>query len=95
MENGDGGGMKYEGYQTFRANELSLVEQERLRRLLQRELVEAMIRAVRDKPPTINLVEVELILRPNQDSNDWSTVADCGTCGTCGTSGGCGTCGTT
>ena len=84
------------GYKILKANSLPDKQQKRLRNVLREELTEAMIAAVVDNPPEIDLSSVELVLRPNQELSNWSVAEDCGTCGTCATSGGgCGTCGTT
>lgn len=86
--------MNIEGFRTIKATELQDLQRERLRRTLQAELTEAMIKAVKENPPMIDLSEIDLILKPGQIIDDWDVTADCGTCGTCGTHGGCGTCGT-
>ena len=86
--------MECEGYRKIRASELPRVEQERLRRLLRLELAEAMIKSLQADPPHIDLTEVEVVLRPEQEVAGWNVMADCGTCVTCVTCGTCGTCGT-
>jgi hypothetical protein len=86
--------MEINGYSDFAASDLPKTEQDRLRLALQRDLVEAMVRAVKEKPPDVDLSQIELILRPGEDLASFNVAADCGTCGTCGTGGGCGTCGT-
>jgi 5'-deoxynucleotidase YfbR-like HD superfamily hydrolase len=84
--------VRYEGYRKIQASELPRQEQERLRRALQHDLAEALIKEIKTVPPEIDLSEVELVLKPEQDIADWDAVADCITCLTCVT---CGTCGTT
>ena len=86
--------MEINGYRDFVASDLPKKEQERLRLALQRDLMEAMVRAVREKPPEVDLSQIELVLRPGENLASFNVAADCGTCGTCGTGGGCGTCGT-
>ncbi len=75
--------MEYEGYRKIRAVDLTRPQQERLRRVLQRELTEALIRSIRASPPEIDIAEVQLVLRPGQGVGDGGTVADCVTCITC------------
>jgi hypothetical protein len=86
--------MKIEGFTDFRASELPKTEQDRLRKVLQHDLVEAMVRAIKQNPPQVDLSQIELVLRPGVSADNFDVAADCGTCGTCGTGGGCGTCGT-
>ena len=81
-----------EGYRKVLASELSRSEQERLRAALREELAEALITSIKADPPDVNLAEIELVLRPGREIDDWNVAADCGTCGTCGT---CVTCITT
>jgi len=86
--------MNIEGFRDFKASELPRTEQARLRRELQHDLVEAMVRTIKRNPPQVDLSEIELVLRPGVSLESFDVAADCGTCGTCGTGGGCGTCGT-
>jgi len=86
--------MEVEGYRDFAATALPQREQEKLRAALQRDLLAAMVQAVRKNPPQVDLSNIELVLRPGTTAANFNVAADCGTCGTCGTSGGCGTCGT-
>jgi hypothetical protein len=86
--------MKTEGFTDFKASKLPKAEQGRLRRALQHDLVEAMVRAIQQNPPDVDLSDIELVLRPGVNLENFDVAADCGTCGTCGTGGGCGTCGT-
>ena len=83
------------GYRKISALELPPEKQAQLRNILRHELTEALLQSIRENPPNIDLAEVQLVLRPEQQFADWSVVADCGTCGTCSTCGTCGTCGTT
>lgn len=80
--------MEPEGYQSFKASELPQEEQDRLRRVLQFELTEAMIRSIQSNPPRTDLADVVVVLKAGQEDIA-SSVAACLTCGTCGT---CGTC---
>ena len=87
--------MEVEGYQKILASELPRETQGKLRQTLRQELTEAMVESILKVPPTVDLSQVELVLRPGQQIEEWDAVKDCATCGTCGTSdGGCGTCGT-
>jgi len=86
--------MNIEGFTDFRASKLPKSEQDRLRKVLQHDLVEAMVRAIKQDPPQVDLSQIELVLSPGVNAENFDVAADCGTCGTCGTGGGCGTCGT-
>jgi hypothetical protein len=86
--------MEIDGFRDFTASDLPQTEQQRLRLALQSDLVDALVRAVKEKPPEVDLSQIELVLRPGETPASFSVAADCGTCGTCGTGGGCGTCGT-
>jgi hypothetical protein len=86
--------MEGESYRKIQATALPRAEQERLRRALRHDLTEMLIKSVRDNPPDIDLADIELVLRPGQQIDDWNVVADCGTSGICLTCITCGTCGT-
>lgn len=80
-----------QGYKKFRATELPWEEQEQMRKAFQHDLTNELIRFIKANPPDVDLAEIELVLRPGQEIDDWHDVADCITCLTCVT---CGTCGT-
>jgi hypothetical protein len=81
-----------EGYRKIRATDLPLETQTRLRNLLRHELTVAMMRSVMDRPPELDLAEIEMVLRPGQLLRDFDVAAECSTCGTCGTCVTCVTC---
>jgi len=86
--------MNIDGFEDFKASQLPKAKQEQLRKALQHDLVEAMVREIKRNPPQVDLSEIELIVPPGVTAESFDVAADCGTCGTCGTGGGCGTCGT-
>ena len=77
--------MANDGYRKMKASDLPPIEQERLRRALQHDLMEAMIRAIRDDPPQVDLGKVEVVLKPHEAVGDFTrhAAADCVTCVTC------------
>jgi hypothetical protein len=71
-----------DGYRKLRATDLDEQQQAALRRALQHDLAAAMVRAVRESPPEIDLADVEVVLT-SVGGGGWQVAADCGTCGTC------------
>jgi hypothetical protein len=85
---------EFVGFHKIRARDLSPGKQEELRKALQRELMEALIRAIKVDPPDLDMDSIKLILKPGQRVSKWSVVSDCGTCATCDTCNTCNTCST-
>ncbi len=81
-----------QGYKKIEASQLPEKKKEELRLLLQHDLTEALIKAIKSNPPDVDLAKIELVLRPGQAISDINVAASCGTCGTCVT---CVTCITT
>jgi hypothetical protein len=77
------------GFRKMRADELTPKKKDELRKSLQVDLTQALIRSIKSEPPELDLSTIKLILKPGQKIADWTVAADCGTCGTCKT---CGTC---
>ncbi len=77
--------MREVGFRKFTADQLPAEERERLRNVLQHDLTAALIQSIKANPPDVNLADIDLILRPNQEIADWSIAADCWTCLTCWT----------
>ena len=71
-----------DGYRKIRASTLTQIQQDSLRSALQHDLVEELIRAVRENPPEIDLSKVEVVLA-GQSVPFGSESGNCGTCGTC------------
>ena len=84
--------MEYEGYRQMKASEIPRGEQERLRKALQHDLTEALIKSIRANPPNIELAAIELVLRPGQSVTEWSASTDRASCVTCITCITCDTC---
>jgi hypothetical protein len=82
------------GFRKVRAKELGSSKREELRKALQHDLTEALIRSIKTEPSELDLSSVTLILKPGQKIADWTVVADCGTCATCNTCATCRTCST-
>jgi len=82
------------GFHKIRAQDLSPSKQEELRKVLQRELMEALIRTIKVDPPVLDMDSIKLILKPGQRVSEWDVVSDCGTCATCNTCNTCSTCST-
>lgn len=83
-----------EGYRKIRARDLSPAKQEELRKVLQRDLAAALIRAIKVDPLSLDMDSIRLILKPGQSVSKWNVVSDCGTCATCNTCNTCSTCST-
>ena len=82
------------GFHKIRAQDLSPSKQEELRKVLQRELTQALIRSIKIDPPDLDMDSIRLILKPGQEVSEWNVVSDCGTCATCNTCNTCSTCST-
>jgi len=82
------------GFRKIRASDLSPSKQAELRKVLQRDLTAALIRAIKVDPPEFDMDSIRLILRPGQRVSTWNVVSDCGTCTTCNTCNTCSTCST-